>query len=175
MWKYSISYPSIKNYLLLQLSSQDEICPNGHIFKELFYSTICYISTIKDKLTCIYTWLIISSFSATWILTFLTPGSKGVSLASLFLLRFWNNNWMIHWFPLKCVMTSRLTIFCPLRISWDTCLWFQYRTSFPFTDFKYIRTCMARKARKGLLVNEWHIRIIAFKHLLNWKKGVFHK
>lgn len=90
MWKYSISYPSIKNYLL-QLSSQDEICLNGHIFKELFYSTICYISTIKDKLTCIYTWLIISSFSATWILTFLTPGSKGVSLASLFSLRFWNN------------------------------------------------------------------------------------
>lgn len=90
MWKYSISYPSIKNYLL-QLSSQDEICLNGHIFKEPFYSTICYISTIKDKLTCIYTWLIISSFSATWILTFLTPGSKGVSLASLFSLRFWNN------------------------------------------------------------------------------------
>lgn len=90
MWKYSISYPSIKNYLL-QLSSQDEICLNGHIFKELFYSTICYISTIKDKLTCIYTWLIISSFSATWILTFLTPGSKGVSLASLLSLRFWNN------------------------------------------------------------------------------------
>lgn len=90
MWKYSISYPSIKNYLL-QLSSQDEICLNGHIFKELFYSTICYISTIKDKLTCIYTWLIISSFSATWILTFLTPGSKGVSLASLVSLRFWNN------------------------------------------------------------------------------------
>ena len=83
LWKYSISYPSIKNYLL-QLSSQDEICPNGHIFKELFFSTICYISTIKDKLTCIYTWLIISSFSATWILIFLTPGSKGVSLASLF-------------------------------------------------------------------------------------------
>lgn len=90
MWKYSISYPSIKNYLL-QLFSQDEICLNGHIFKELFYSNICYISTIKDKLTCIYTWLIISSFSATWILTFLTPGSKGVSLASLFSLRFWNN------------------------------------------------------------------------------------
>lgn len=96
MWKYSISYPSIKNYLL-QLSSQDVICPNGHIFKELFYSTICYISTIKDKLTCIYTWLIISSFSATWILTFLTPESKGVSFVSLFSLRFWNNN-IIEWF-----------------------------------------------------------------------------
>ena len=42
--------------------------------------------------------------------------------------------------PLKWVITTKCTILCPLRISWDTCLWFQWRTSLPFTDFKNIRT-----------------------------------